>query len=156
LLVVVTVLAYVQRGFPSMSAVPEAQRAAHAPVDTSPAPDARVPHERPAQRQEVAAGGQGVEPAPDATPGMAAPAAPELVALATTNVPPVLPPVQGTPSPARQYVVQKGDTLRRIAERVYGDVSSQAWKRIYDANKAVIGADPSQLRMGMRLTIPES
>src|SRR5215470_10641985 len=156
LLVVVTVLAYVQRGFPSMSAVPEAQRAAHAPVDTSPAPDARVPHERPAQRQEVAAGGQGVEPAPDATPGMAAPAAPELVTVATTNEPPVLPPVQGTPSPARPYVVQKGDTLRRIAERVYGDGSPQAWKRIYDVNKAVIGADPSQLRLGMRLTIPES
>ena len=83
-------------------------------------------------------------------------AAPELVALATTNVPPVFPPVQGHPSPARQYVVQKGDTLSRIAGRVYGDVAPQAWKRIYDVNKAVIGADPAQLRMGMRLTIPES
>ena len=81
---------------------------------------------------------------------------PELVALATANVPPVFPTVQGTPSPARQYVVQKGDTLSRIAGRAYGDVSPQAWKRIYDANKAVIGADPSQLRMGMRLTIPDS
>jgi hypothetical protein len=46
--------------------------------------------------------------------------------------------------------------VRVIAGTVYGDVSPQAWKRIYDANKAVIGADPSQLRMGMRLTIPES
>jgi len=134
-LVVVTVLAYVQRGFPLMAARPEAHRA---------------------QRHEVAAGGQGVEPAPDTTPGMAAPAAPALVAVATTTVPPGLPPVQGTPSPARQYVVQKGDTLRRIAESVYGDGSPQAWKRIYDANKAVIGTDPSQLRLGMRLTIPES
>ena len=65
-------------------------------------------------------------------------------------------PAQGTASPARQYVVQQGDTLNRIARRVYGDVSPQAWKRIYDANKAVIGADPSQLRMGIRLTMPES
>ena len=81
---------------------------------------------------------------------------PALVALATANVPPVFPTVQGTPSPARQYVVQKGDTLSRIAGRAYGDVSPQAWKRIYDANKAVIGADPSQLRLGMRLTIPDS
>jgi len=81
---------------------------------------------------------------------------PELVALATTNVPPVFPPVQGPPSPARQYVVQKGDTLSRIAGTVYRDVSPQDWKRIYDVNKAVIGADPAQLRMGMRLTIPES
>ena len=48
----------------------------------------------------------------------------------------------------------KGDTLSRIAGNVYGDVSPQAWKRIYDANKAVIGADPSQLRIGMQLTIP--
>jgi nucleoid-associated protein YgaU len=53
-------------------------------------------------------------------------------------------------------VVQQGDTLSRIARSVYGDVSPQAWQRIYDANKAVIGADPSQLRLGMRLTIPES
>jgi nucleoid-associated protein YgaU len=53
-------------------------------------------------------------------------------------------------------VVQQGDTLNGIARRVYGDTSPQAWKRIYDANKAVIGADPSQIRMGMRLTIPES
>jgi nucleoid-associated protein YgaU len=81
---------------------------------------------------------------------------PELVALATANVPPVFPTAQGTPSPARQYVVQKGDTLSRIAGRAYGDVSPQAWKRIYDANKAMIGADPSQLRLGMRLTIPDS
>src|SRR5215510_4624008 len=134
-LVVVTVLAYVQRGFPLMLAMPEAHRA---------------------QRHEVAAGGQGVEPAPDTTPVMSAPAAPALVAVATTTVPPGLPPVQGTPSSARQYVVQKGDTLRRIAARVYGDGSPQAWKRIYDENKAVIGTDPSQLRLGMRLTIPES
>ena len=53
-------------------------------------------------------------------------------------------------------IVQPGDTLNRIARRVYGDVSPQAWKRMYDANKAVIGADPSQLRMGIRLTMPES
>jgi nucleoid-associated protein YgaU len=51
-------------------------------------------------------------------------------------------------------VVHKGDTLSRIAESVYGDMSPQAWQHIYNANKAAIGADPSRLRIGMQLTIP--
>jgi nucleoid-associated protein YgaU len=83
-------------------------------------------------------------------------AAPELLALATADGSPVLPTLQGAPSPAKQYVVQSGDTLSRIAGKVYGDVSPRSWKRIYDANQAVIGDDPSQLRIGMQLTIPES
>jgi hypothetical protein len=167
LLLVVTALAYVQRGVSPMSASPAAPRAAQAPVGTSPAPEARIPHERPAQRRDGAAGGQGVERATHTTPGIAAPAAPPgaPITLASAGqqpgaiTPPALPPgqaAQGTPSPARQYVVQPGDTLSRIARSVYGDVSPQAWQRIYDANKAVIGADPSQLRLGVRLTIPES
>jgi nucleoid-associated protein YgaU len=130
LLVVVTALVYVQGGLRPMAAAPEAP----------------VPHERAAQRRDAAAGGQGVEAAPDTPPAIAAPAA----------SPESGQPAQGTASPAKHYVVQQGDTLNRIARRVYGDVSPQAWKRLYDANKAVIGADPSQLRMGMRLTIPES
>jgi ABC-type amino acid transport substrate-binding protein len=83
-------------------------------------------------------------------------AAPELLALATTDVPPLFPTRQGAPSPAKQYVVQRGDTLSRIAGKVYGDVSPRSWKRIYEANQAVIGANPSRLRIGMQLTIPES
>jgi ABC-type amino acid transport substrate-binding protein/phage tail protein X len=79
---------------------------------------------------------------------------PDLLALVTTNAPPLLAPVADSPPPSARYVVHKGDTLSRIAGRVYGDVSPQAWTRIYDANKAAIGADPSRLRLGMQLTIP--
>ena len=79
---------------------------------------------------------------------------PDLLALVTTNAPPVLTPVADAPPLSERYVVHQGDTLSRIAERVYGEGSPQAWKRIYDANKAAIGADPSRLRIGMQLTIP--
>jgi len=79
---------------------------------------------------------------------------PDLLALVTTNAPPVPTPVADAPPLSARYVVHQGDTLSRIAERVYGEGSPQAWKRIYDANKAAIGADPSRLRMGMQLAIP--
>ena len=79
---------------------------------------------------------------------------PDLLALVTTNAPPLLAPVADAPPPSARYVVHKGDTLSRIAESVYGDMSPQAWQHIYNANKAAIGADPSRLRIGMQLTIP--
>ena len=50
------------------------------------------------------------------------------------------------------YVVQPGDTLRSIAENVYGDADQ--WPRIYDANRDLIGPDPDALQAGMRLRIP--
>ena len=79
---------------------------------------------------------------------------PDLLALITTNAPPMLAPGADAPPPSARYVVHKGDTLSRIAGSVYGEGSPQAWQRIYDANKAAIGADPSRLRIGMQLTIP--
>jgi nucleoid-associated protein YgaU len=50
------------------------------------------------------------------------------------------------------YEVQSGDTLLTIAVQYYGDASQ--WRRIYDANKDTIGADPDKLQVGMKLTIP--
>jgi nucleoid-associated protein YgaU len=50
------------------------------------------------------------------------------------------------------YEVQSGDTLLSIAQQVYGDGTQ--WRRIYDANKDTIGADPDRLKIGMKLTIP--
>ncbi len=50
------------------------------------------------------------------------------------------------------YVVQEGDTLYRIAVRFYGHLS--AWKRIRDANKAVISND-GRVRAGDVITLPE-
>jgi nucleoid-associated protein YgaU len=63
-----------------------------------------------------------------------------------------------SPSPAArtatltEYVVQPGDTLRSIAQTVYGDADQ--WPRIYAANRDAIGADPDTLQAGMRLRIP--
>jgi nucleoid-associated protein YgaU len=50
------------------------------------------------------------------------------------------------------YEVQSGDTLLSIAEQSYGDTAQ--WRRIYDANKDVIGSDPDKLKIGMKLKIP--
>jgi 5'-nucleotidase len=48
--------------------------------------------------------------------------------------------------------VQSGDTLLTIAEQAYGDATQ--WRKIYDANKDVIGSDPDKLKIGMKLKIP--
>lgn len=53
-----------------------------------------------------------------------------------------------------QYTVQPGDFLSSIAERFYGDGSEASWRRIYEANLAIIGTDPTQLVAGTVLIIP--
>ncbi|MDB9499262.1 LysM domain-containing protein [Nodularia spumigena CS-336/02] len=55
---------------------------------------------------------------------------------------------------ATRYTVQAGDFLSNIAQRFYGDGSEASWRRIYDANRGVIGPDPTQLSAGMVLVIP--
>jgi nucleoid-associated protein YgaU len=50
------------------------------------------------------------------------------------------------------YVVEEGDTLAVIADKVYGD--SSKWQTIYDANKDVIGDSPDALSIGMKLKVP--
>jgi ABC-type amino acid transport substrate-binding protein len=54
------------------------------------------------------------------------------------------------------YVVQPGDTLSKIAGKMWGDVSPGSWRRLYEANKDVIGGNPSLINVGMTLTIPKS
>lgn len=49
------------------------------------------------------------------------------------------------------YIVEDGDTLYGISKRFYGSVS--AWRKIKDANKAVISAD-NRLRAGDTLRLP--
>jgi nucleoid-associated protein YgaU len=56
------------------------------------------------------------------------------------------------PVAGESYEVQSGDTLLTIAEQKYGDGTQ--WRRIYDANKDVIGSDPDKLKIGMQLKIP--
>ncbi|MFL7812545.1 MAG: LysM peptidoglycan-binding domain-containing protein [Anaerolineales bacterium] len=50
------------------------------------------------------------------------------------------------------YTVKQGDTLSKIAEKIYGDGS--LYTKIYDANKAEIGSNPDQIKVGMTLKIP--
>ena len=51
-----------------------------------------------------------------------------------------------------QHVVTAGETLASISDKAYGNRTN--WKKIYDANKSVIGENPSTLKVGMKLTIP--
>jgi nucleoid-associated protein YgaU len=53
------------------------------------------------------------------------------------------------------YVVQPGDTLSKIARKYYGDAWATSWQRIYEANRDVIGDDPSRIQVGMTLDIPQ-
>ena len=55
---------------------------------------------------------------------------------------------------AKSYTVKKDDSLWKIAAQksIYG--SGSQWRKIYDANKKVIGADPNKLKVGTKLVIP--
>jgi nucleoid-associated protein YgaU len=50
------------------------------------------------------------------------------------------------------YVVQKGDVLGTISQKVYG--TAKKWQKIYDANRDVL-KDANALKVGMKLRIPE-
>ena len=50
------------------------------------------------------------------------------------------------------YVVVKGDSLSKIAQRAYGD--GRKWRKIFEANKDVI-KDPDLIYPGQSLRIPE-
>ena len=52
------------------------------------------------------------------------------------------------------YTVQTGDFLCAIAQKFYGNGSEASWRKIYEANKAIIGTEPTQLEIGMVLEIP--
>ncbi|KUJ73171.1 peptidoglycan-binding protein LysM [Ruegeria marisrubri] len=49
------------------------------------------------------------------------------------------------------YVIQRGDTLRQLALRVYG---TEDYRPIYDANRDTIGKNPNIIRLGDTLQMP--
>ena len=51
----------------------------------------------------------------------------------------------------QRYVVKSGDTLRKIAQRHYGD--EMKWPKIRDANREKL-PDPDKIHPGMELVIP--
>jgi len=78
-----------------------------------------------------------------------------VIAAPPSPSPSGLPRSSATPATAQnseEYTVEAGDTLRSIAQQVYGDASQ--WPRIYDANRETIGPDPDTLNAGTRLRIP--
>ena len=50
------------------------------------------------------------------------------------------------------YTVKAGDSLWKIAKQLYG--SGADWKKIYEANKDVIGGNPNLIYPGQTFTIP--
>ena len=52
----------------------------------------------------------------------------------------------------RTYVVRAGEDLSGIARKFYHNPA--LWKRIYDANRRIIGSSPNKLRAGERIVIP--
>ncbi|MCJ7544814.1 MAG: LysM peptidoglycan-binding domain-containing protein [Phycisphaerae bacterium] len=77
----------------------------------------------------------------------------ELEAPPPAAVPVVSPAPAAAATPARTYVVQPGDSLVKIARKVYGDDPRDGYKRILEANCDRI-TDPSLIRVGQVLVIP--
>jgi nucleoid-associated protein YgaU len=59
-------------------------------------------------------------------------------------------PASATPE-FKTYVVQKGDSLSKIAKHEYGDASK--WKKIFEANQDTI-KNPDLIHPGQSLRIP--
>ncbi|MEC0328675.1 LysM peptidoglycan-binding domain-containing protein [Paenibacillus macerans] len=59
-----------------------------------------------------------------------------------------------TTAKVSSYTVKAGDSLWKIAQRadVYND--GDQWRKIYDKNRKVIGANPNVIRPGQKLVIP--
>jgi nucleoid-associated protein YgaU len=63
------------------------------------------------------------------------------------------------PPPARSVVVRPGDSLWSLARDRLGPHATDAdvavaWRHLYRANRAAIGADPDLIRPGERLALP--
>jgi len=65
--------------------------------------------------------------------------------------------LEGEKGPAvkAEHTVVSGDTLSGLAAKYYGSGSRENWMAIYEANKEEIGDNPSLIRVGQVLQIPE-
>jgi nucleoid-associated protein YgaU len=52
----------------------------------------------------------------------------------------------------RPYTVKLGDTLWDLAVKEYKN--GQAWNKIYDKNKKIIGSNPNHLEAGLKIDLP--
>lgn len=61
-------------------------------------------------------------------------------------------PAKATTGGKKSHTVASGDTLQKIAKKYYG--STEDWRKIYNANKTAIGANPNAIKVGQKLVIP--
>ncbi|MCP4419005.1 MAG: LysM peptidoglycan-binding domain-containing protein [Chloroflexi bacterium] len=59
------------------------------------------------------------------------------------------------PAIKAEHTVVSGDTLGGLALKYYGSAVRDKWMVIYEANKEEIGDNPSAIRVGQVLQIPE-
>ncbi len=52
----------------------------------------------------------------------------------------------------QEYVIERGDTLAKIASRTYGDATR--WAEVYAYNRDVLGKDPNVIAQGTRIQLP--
>ena len=91
-------------------------------------------------------------PAPVAAKPPAAPAPAPKPGAPPAGGPQAVPVSQPAPGAGQTYTVAKGDSLSKIAKKHLGDAN--AWKKIYEANKATIGDDPDKIFPGQKLQLP--
>ncbi|HAI75905.1 MAG TPA: hypothetical protein DCM08_06615 [Microscillaceae bacterium] len=60
--------------------------------------------------------------------------------------------VTATGGNGQTYTIASGDTLWAIAQKFYGD--GNHYKKIYEANKAIIGSNPDHIQVGQQIVIP--
>jgi nucleoid-associated protein YgaU len=67
-------------------------------------------------------------------------------------IPGAAPATQPQQQQGQVYTVKSGDTLRKIAQRFYGD--EMKWHAIRDANRDKL-PNPDRIQVGLQLVIPE-
>lgn len=141
------------------------------PIRPSPSPEAvlmaagqdappkpAAPGDRPAPEVVAVVGrGNDTPPSPAAAPTLAAgsPRITSAADLAPLPAPVPAPSAVGPipAAPARTYTVQAGDSLIKIARKVYGSDAPDGYKRILEANRDKV-TDPSLVKVGQVLAIP--
>ena len=53
-----------------------------------------------------------------------------------------------------EHTVVSGESLSLIAQKYYNSAEREKWMAIYEANKEIIGDNPSLIRVGQVLQIP--
>ena len=64
------------------------------------------------------------------------------------------PPAQGTALPLAKHTWTIEDTYAGLAFKYYGSIQEPYWRLIYEYNKAIIGNNPNDIRVGLEIEIP--